>query len=218
MYRESFENSSRPRAGRNQRKSSPAPASNGRRNAGGGYKPSTLDPQLLVRKAELVEAIDYLSERRIDELPVHPELRKRLMDKGYERPTEIQDRTLETLLQGRDLLGIAQTGTGKTAAFMVPVIESLMKQKRNHYALVLVPTRELAVQVEDEYRSMVKGLGLYSHCFIGGTNINTDLSRLNRPAHVIIATPGRLLDLAGRNALSLNAFHTLILDEFDRML
>lgn len=161
---------------------------------------------------------EYRSERMIIDLPISHELKQCLRKKGFERPTEIQDRTLETLLDGRDLLGIAQTGTGKTAAFLVPVIEQLLQKNRNPYALVIVPTRELATQVEDEFRSMTKGLNLYSACFIGGTSLNKDMQTLRRSSHVVIATPGRLLDLVSRNALDLRKFNTLILDEFDRML
>lgn len=182
-------------------------------------KVSTLDPSLLVKEAEqgVIEKV-FRSERVIQELPIHARLKQNLSDKGYARPTEIQDRTLETLLEGRDILGIAQTGTGKTGAFLIPIIEQLLQNKVNPYALVVVPTRELALQVEEEFKSMTKGLGLFSACFIGGTSINRDLQTLRRNSHVVIATPGRLLDLADRRALDLGKFKTLVLDEFDRML
>ncbi len=182
-------------------------------------KASTLDPSLLVKEADhsVVEK-SFLSERLINDLPIDQRLRQTLSDKGYERPTEIQDRTLETLLEGKDILGIAQTGTGKTGAFLVPIIEQLLKNKVNSYALVVVPTRELALQVEEEFKSMSRGLGIYSACFIGGTNINRDLQTLRRSSHLVIATPGRLLDLANRKAINLSKFKTLVLDEFDRML
>jgi len=190
----------------------------GRRPSGGGFKKSTLNPNLLVKKAtETVDEV-YKSDRLISELPISGSLRKCLESKGFKRPTEIQDRTLEELLNGRDMLGIAQTGTGKTGAFLIPIIEKLLHQRKKSYALVVVPTRELATQVEEEFRSMTKGLGLYSACFIGGTNINTDMKTLRRAGHVIIGTPGRILDLVQRKALNLAPFNTLVLDEFDRML
>ncbi|MEZ5071942.1 MAG: DEAD/DEAH box helicase [Bacteroidales bacterium] len=141
-----------------------------------------------------------------------------LRAKGYERPTEIQDKTLESLLDGRDLLGIAKTGTGKTGAFLVPIVQHMLESNRNLQALVLVPTRELALQVQEEFQSMTKGLRLYSACFIGGTNINKDLHILRKRQDVVIGTPGRLLDLQSRRALDLGQFTTLVLDEFDRML
>ncbi len=189
-----------------------------RKPSRGGFKKSTLNPNLLIKKA--TETIDevYKSNRLISDLPISGKLKGCLQNKGYERPTEIQDRTLENLLEGRDMLGIAQTGTGKTGAFLIPIIEKLLHQSKKSYALVVVPTRELATQVEEEFRSMTKGLGLYSACFIGGTNINTDMNTLRRAGHIIIGTPGRILDLVQRKALNLAPFHTLVLDEFDRML
>jgi ATP-dependent RNA helicase RhlE len=196
-------------------------ASNNRNrdNARPARKASTLDPSLLVKEADhrLVEKF-FISDRLVRDLPIDSRLRQALAKKGYERPTEIQDRTLETLLEGRDLLGIAQTGTGKTAAFLIPIIEHLLHSKENPFALVVVPTRELALQVEEEFRSMSMGMGLFSACFIGGTNINRDLQNLRRGSHVVIATPGRLLDLTDRRAIDLGKFKTLVLDEFDRML
>ena len=185
---------------------------------GQGRKKSTLDPSLLIKKATNTELKDYQSERLFENLPISPNLRECLIKKGFKRPTEIQDKTLEALLQGRDLLGIAQTGTGKTGAFLIPIIEQLLEHKKRNFALVVVPTRELAIQVEEEFRSMTRDLGLYSACFIGGTNLNRDLQTLRRSSHVIIGTPGRLLDLTNRKALDLRQFNTLVLDEFDRML
>ncbi len=190
-----------------------------RNNARPAKKASTLDPSLLVKEADhaVVDKV-FKSDRLIKDMPIDIRLKEALASKGYERPTEIQDRTLETLLDGKDILGIAQTGTGKTGAFLIPIIEQLLHKNVNPYALVVVPTRELALQVEEEFKTMSKGLGLTSTCFIGGTNINTDLKRLRRSSHVVIATPGRLLDLTDRRAINLGKFKTLVLDEFDRML
>jgi ATP-dependent RNA helicase RhlE len=190
-----------------------------RNNARPAKKASTLNPNLLIKEAEQgAEAKIFRSDRLVSELPINSKLKQALASKGYTRPTEIQDRTLETLLDGKDILGIAQTGTGKTGAFLIPIIEKLLHQRINPYALVVVPTRELALQVEEEFKSMTLGLGLYSACFIGGTNINRDLQTLRRNSHVVIATPGRLLDLSDRGAIKLGKFQTLVLDEFDRML
>ena len=185
---------------------------------GRGQKKSNLDPSLLIKKATQVAVKNYESKRLITELPISPNLKECLVAKGFKRPTEIQDRTLEALLEKRDLLGIAQTGTGKTGAFLVPIIEHLLDHKQKNFALVMVPTRELATQVEEEFQSMAKGLGIYSACFIGGTNINKDINTLKRASHVIIGTPGRLLDLHNRKFLDFGRFNTLVLDEFDRML
>lgn len=190
----------------------------GNSNQGRGKKKSTLNPNLLIKKATQTAVKDYQSDRLIENLPISPNLKECLITKGFRRPTEIQDKTLESLLEKRDLLGIAQTGTGKTGAFLIPIIEQLLSSKQKNYALVMVPTRELAIQVEEEFQSMAKGLGIYSACFIGGTNINRDISTLRRASHVVIGTPGRLLDLANRKNLDFGRFNTLVLDEFDRML
>ena len=186
--------------------------------SGTGRKKSTLDPTLLVRKANGNEIKDYISERVYSDMPISPNLKECLHRKGFKRPTEIQDRTLEALMDGRDMLGIAQTGTGKTGAFLIPIIEKLLNNRRKSYALVVVPTRELATQVEEEFTSMTKGLGMHSAVFIGGTNINRDLQNLRKPNNIIIGTPGRLLDLNTRKVLDFSRFNTLVLDEFDRML
>ncbi len=159
----------------------------------------------------------YVPHRTFDEMPLHTRLKSALKKKGYVHPTEIQDTTLESLLNRRDLIGLAQTGTGKTAAFLIPLIHRMLQQERIK-TLVIVPTRELAVQVEQEYKSLTKGMNFYSACFIGGTNVGRDVHTLRRPVHLVVGTPGRLLDLYKRKALQLDQFSVLILDEFDRML
>lgn len=179
----------------------------------------SIDPKFFTKKAISREQEEsYRPQRKISEYPVHPALVQNLIKKGFEYPTEIQDRSLDALLGEKDLLGIAQTGTGKTAAFLVPLIHKLMGQKAANQVLIIVPTRELAVQVEQEFRSITKNLNLFCTCFIGGTNINKDLSALRRPSHFIIGTPGRLNDLGRQRALDFTRFNTLVLDEFDRLL
>ncbi len=177
-----------------------------------------LDPSLFIKKAVPIEERHYESPRNIKDLPVDNSLLYNLLEKGYQKPTEIQDKTLEAILDKRDLMGIAKTGTGKTGAFLIPLVHDLVGARAAGQILIIVPTRELACQVEDEFKSMTEGLRLYSNCFIGGTNINRDLDKLKRQSHVIIGTPGRLNDLANRGALRLKSFSTLVLDEFDRLL
>ncbi len=115
-------------------------------------------------------------------------------------------------------MGIAQTGTGKTAAFLIPIIEMCLKNDEPFTALIMVPTRELALQVQDEFYAIAKGMRLFAEKFIGGTSLRTDFQRLNRRPHVVIGTPGRLVDLTNRGDLPLAKFSVLVLDEFDRML
>jgi ATP-dependent RNA helicase RhlE len=179
---------------------------------------STLDPSLFIKKAMPLTAARYESNRSITDLPVDSRIINNLVAKGYSKPTEIQDRTLESLLKKSDLMGIAQTGTGKTGAFLIPTIHHLIGQKAAFQVLVVVPTRELAVQVEQEFISLAKGLSMRSLCFIGGTNVERDRASLRQPVHIVIGTPGRLTDLARQGALHFKNFNTLILDEFDRLL
>ncbi|MGB0177902.1 MAG: DEAD/DEAH box helicase, partial [Owenweeksia sp.] len=182
-------------------------------------KQSSIDVSLLTRQALPQAPVEpYTATRTFADLPIHHSLKSTIARKGFTRPTEIQDKTMDHLLAGRDLLGIAQTGTGKTAAFLVPLINRLLEGQGNFQTLVLVPTRELAIQVEEEFKSLTAGLKLYSSCFIGGTNINRDLQTLRRKSHLVVGTPGRLMDLYQRRALRFSDFSVLILDEFDRML
>ncbi|MBI1768584.1 MAG: DEAD/DEAH box helicase [Bacteroidetes bacterium] len=205
-------NYSKRREGNNQRR-------NNQFNRGRGQQPvSTLDPQLFIKKAVPLTESRYESNRSINDLPVDAKIKTNLIAKGYSKPTEIQDKTLESILNKNNLLGIAQTGTGKTGAFLIPVVHNLIGSKPAFQVLVVVPTRELAVQVEQEFSSMVIGLSMRSSCFIGGTSVGKDIATLRQPVHVVIGTPGRLTDLARQGALRLNNFNTLILDEFDRLL
>lgn len=191
------------------------------RRRGGNNKKravSSVDPKLLVKRAVQAEMKVYEPTRSFDQMPLSPNLKANLYEKGFKYPTQIQDETLEHLIAGKDLLGVANTGTGKTGAFLIPIIEQILQNNGHGQALVVVPTRELALQVEEEFKSLTYKLGIYSSSFIGGTNVGSDLKKLRRKSHLIIGTPGRLMDLADRGNLRLNDISTLVLDEFDRML
>lgn len=195
--------------------------SHNRRNqsANSRKKPvSNIDPSLFTKKAIPVTLSTYKPIRSIQDLPVDRYLINNLLTKGYTHPTEIQEHAIEPILQGSNVMGIAQTGTGKTGAFLIPIIHNLLKSSPAFQVLVVVPTRELAVQVEQEFKSIAKGTGLTSLCFIGGTNVRRDVSLLRSKSHIVIGTPGRLVDLARQRALHFNNFKTLVLDEFDRLL
>ncbi len=176
-----------------------------------------MDVKLLTKAAMPLENEQDRSEVLFTELPLSARLQELLRKKGYSHPTPIQLETIKPLLEGRDIMGIAQTGTGKTAAFLLPLIER-MSLGQSLKTLVLVPTRELALQVHEEFKSLTESMRFDAACFIGGTNLERDLSTLRRPMNLIVGTPGRLLDLANRGALKLGSFNVLILDEFDRML
>lgn len=178
-----------------------------------------LNPDVFVRKATAPEeTAPWKADRPIAELPVHPSIIANLHRKGYTSPTEIQDKSIDAVLKGSDLMGLAQTGTGKTGAFLIPLVHRLLGKQPGHQVLVLSPTRELALQIETEFKSITAGLGLYSDCFIGGTDVRRDIQKLKRPCHVIIGTPGRITDMVRQNALNLDRISVLVLDEFDRLL
>lgn len=181
-------------------------------------KESTLDPKLFVKKAKPTGQAGFRTEKSFTDLDLNAKLLTNILAKGYETLTTIQEQSIVPLLEGRDMMAISKTGSGKTAAFLIPIIEHALKDPRNYTALVVTPTRELALQIEEEFKSLTQGLHLYSATFIGGTNINSDYKQLERKLQVIVGTPGRLLDLSDRKLLKLNQVNTLVLDEFDRML
>lgn len=160
----------------------------------------------------------YEPSHTFEEFHVNQELLQRIKEKGFVAPSEIQDKSIPILLQGDDLVGVAGTGTGKTAAFLIPIIDRLLEEPEDQSALIIAPTRELASQINDEFRSLVKGLGIYSTCLIGGLSVRDSIQALKRTNHIIIGTPGRLLDMNDRGLLEFENFETLVLDEFDRML
>ncbi len=164
------------------------------------------------------ETTAYEPAHTFEEFHINQELLQRIKEKGFVAPSEIQDKAIPILLQGDDLVGVAGTGTGKTAAFLIPIIDRLLEEPEDQSALIIAPTRELASQINDEFRSLVRGLGIYSTCLIGGLSVRDSIQALKRTNHIIIGTPGRLLDMHDRGLLAFENFETLVLDEFDRML
>ncbi|WP_321308935.1 DEAD/DEAH box helicase [Marinifilum fragile] len=178
---------------------------------------SELNPEMLVKKASQTTVKPYVSERDYTQLNLHRILSKNIAQKGYKNPTEIQEKCIDPLISGKNLIGIAATGTGKTGAFLIPIVQQMLVGK-NSTGLVVVPTRELAQQVQDEFKSLTRSTDLTSACFIGGTSVSKDLSLAKRKISLIVGTPGRLNDLIDRNALKIGNTPILVLDEFDRML
>jgi superfamily II DNA/RNA helicase len=136
---------------------------------------------------------------------------------GIEMPTAIQDGSIPLVIEGKDIVGLANTGTGKTAAFLLPLIHRILK-KEVYQVLVMAPTRELAQQIEEEWRKFAQGLRLYSAICVGGTSMYNQIRSLQKDPHVVIGTPGRLKDLIEQGALRLEKCDGLVLDEADRML
>src|SRR5512137_574027 len=158
-----------------------------------------------------------------DTLGLRTELLNAVAAQGYTTPTPIQSEAIPVIFEGCDLLAGAQTGTGKTAAFALPIVqmlgENIPKEKRRiPRALVLVPTRELAAQVSEEMNIYARRLGLRSTMIYGGVTIQAQIERLHRGVDIVVATPGRLLDHAERGTVNLSRIEVLVLDEADRML
>lgn len=184
----------------------------------GGFKVSSFDPSRFINKTITEEKVEVFT-------PVHTfadfafdeRIKANIVKKGYVLPTPIQDKAIPEVLSGADVVGIANTGTGKTATFLLPLIDKILKARTTNI-LVMVPTRELAVQIGDELRGFTPGLGIFSAICVGGTSIGPQVSQLRRKPNFVIGTPGRLKDLLERKALNLSSFQTVVLDEADRML
>ena len=166
-------------------------------------------PQIYVMKF-----IDY---------PISSEIKERLASLGWARPTDIQFKAIKPILDGEDVLAIAQTGTGKTASFVIPTVHQISRSNSKYKqkavkCLVMVPTRELAEQVADVYRDIAKGSNVSVMALLGGVEQDGQINQLNNGVDVVIATPGRLFDLCSQGHLRLDKIRTLILDEADHML
>ena len=161
--------------------------------------------------------------KSFDVLGLNDRLNSRLADLGLTEPTPIQYQAIPHIMNGRDVMGLAQTGTGKTAAFGLPLMHGLMKIGRKPHprtarALILAPTRELATQIHDTLRGFAEGSHIKVMLVVGGKSLNPQATRLMKGTDVLVATPGRLLDLIDRNAVSLDETGFLVLDEADQML
>lgn len=175
------------------------------------------DVSIFIKEARAVSPdAEYVPSQTFDELPIATPLKENIARHGYINPTPIQDQAILPILEGRDLIGLANTGTGKTAAFLIPLIDKIFKN-RNQKALIVVPTRELAQQIQDEFRILSAGMKLYSTIVIGGANIHRQIHEIHRGQHVIIGTPGRLKDLIQQRVLFLDDFANIVLDEVDLM-
>lgn len=159
----------------------------------------------------------YDPKHKFADFEIHSKLKKNIAGCGYIHPTPIQDGAIPHILEGRDLIGVANTGTGKTAAFLLPLIHKTFKHKTEK-ALIIVPTRELALQIEEELRKFSAGSGLRSALCIGGSHIGDQVRSLMRDPSFVIGTPGRLKDLIERKKLHIAEFNNIVLDEVDRML
>jgi ATP-dependent RNA helicase RhlE len=178
-----------------------------------------IDPAKFINKAVAnVDIVEFVPIHKFTEFGFVNELQANIARKGLEHPTAIQDGAIKPILEGRDVIGLANTGTGKTAAFVLPIINRLKTVPSQKVALIMAPTRELALQIDEQFKIYAQNMKLYSALCVGGTNMQRQIRDLRRRPHVIIGTPGRLKDLMKQRVLKLEFVNTLVLDEADRML
>ena len=176
-----------------------------------------INPARFVKPARAVESEVYVPLHVFSDFDVHDLLQANIQIKGFTAPSPIQDQAIPEGLAGRDVIGVANTGTGKTVAFALPVLHKLLTD-HSARVLILAPTRELAAQIEDECKILAKGSGLYGALLIGGSSMGTQLRDLKANPSIVIGTPGRVKDHLQRGSLDLSKFTMLVLDEVDRML
>lgn len=177
-----------------------------------------IPSHLFIKKAKPIIKIEEIAvKNNFEDFGFNKTLLKNIKDKGYIKPTKIQDEAIPEIMTGRDVLGIANTGTGKTAAFALPIIDQITKNPSKRF-IILAPTRELAQQIKQEIRSFTFDLRVYVTLAIGGSNIREQIRDISRDPHVIVGTPGRIKDLGDRRIINFSRMNVLVLDEVDRML
>lgn len=189
------------------------------RNQGfGGAHESKLRGQvdIFIKKATPALEEQQMTPKAFTDFNLVNPLKVNILNKGYTVTTPIQTQAIEPILAGRDLIGLANTGTGKTAAFLIPIINKLSRE-RFRAVFIVAPTRELATQINDEFRQLAHGMQIYSCLCIGGANMRRQVSELRRHPQVVIGTPGRLKDLVEQRVLQLQDFSIFVLDEVDLM-
>ncbi|NLE31051.1 DEAD/DEAH box helicase [Candidatus Dojkabacteria bacterium] len=216
-----MENNSRYKYGhRRNRRSSYRSSSYSNSKRGGGYnrKGSSISINQLVAKAvyEDLPSI-YVLDHSLLEYNLVRELKNNITYKKYTCPTKIQYEAIPQILQGKDILGLASTGSGKTAAFLIPMINKGVLDPSQRF-LIIEPTRELAMQIQDEFMQLARNTGLRSVLVMGGNSMGAQIGILKRDPQFVIATPGRLKDLVERKAINLLKINNVVLDEVDRML
>ena len=183
-----------------------------------GYNKNVISIDKLIAKTIDCEPVNmFVDDYNYSQFDITQNLKKNIYDKGYSKPTKIQYEAIPLIIEGKDILGLASTGSGKTAAFLIPLINKISKNRDNKI-LILEPTRELASQVQDEFRQLATNTGLKSVLIIGGSSFRTQISILRRNPEFVIATPGRLKDLYQRGVINLSIINNVVLDEVDRML
>jgi len=192
-------------------------------NRGGGRNKrksnyEKIDVSRFISKSTVTEKEEiYIPTHTFSDFKIDAKLKLAIANKKYIYPSPIQDKSIPHALEGRDILGIADTGTGKTAAFLIPILNKIINN-REETAIIIAPTRELAIQIEKEFNEFARGMSIWSVVCVGGAPISAQIRGLRRECNVVIGTPGRLLDLVKRGEINLSSTRSIVLDEADRML
>jgi len=181
-----------------------------------------IDFRKYIKPAKPITLAEHLPSFAFESLQIDRRLKKCILDRGFKAPTPIQDKAIPEIMTGKDVLGLANTGTGKTAAFLIPLIDQCLtaiRERKPFQCIIIAPVRELALQIEDElFKLTTQEMRIFSTACIGGSDIGRQMARLRRQNHFIIGTPGRLHDLVERRVLRLQTTQAVVLDEVDRML
>jgi superfamily II DNA/RNA helicase len=194
-----------------------APKNFGAKKRGfGGIK---IDPAKFVNKAVMVDGNggERMNSAKFADFSIDEILKRRIAAVGYQNATPIQELAIPPILSGADVVGVADTGTGKTAAFLVPLINKVLSNRRMRI-LIVAPTRELAAQTDEEFKKLAQGMKMFSACCVGGASVGRQLAQLRYFNNFIIGTPGRLKDFIDRKRINLAEFSAIVLDEADRMM
>jgi superfamily II DNA/RNA helicase len=191
---------------------------------GGGNKKrfgDRIDFSRFIKKGEQVAEQPYVAKHTFADFPFDPQLHKNIERAGFTSPRPIQDQAIPSVMKGVDVFGMANTGTGKTAAFLLPLIEKIRKtkgQNKKETVLIMAPTRELALQIESDFKTLAFGFGMFSVACVGGLPIMKQIREIKMGVSFVIGTPGRIKDLIDKKVLDLSTCRSVVLDEADRML
>lgn len=178
-----------------------------------------INPSRFINQAtQKANELPYESEHKFSDFKFNSQLMFNIEAKGYKTMTQIQDQAIQLILDGKDVVGLANTGTGKTAAFLLPILNRQTGVTLKPSVIIIAPTRELAQQIDEQFRDFSKGLGLYSALIVGGMPVEKQIRELKKRPSFIIGTPGRIKDLINRRYINLATVNTVVLDEADRML
>jgi superfamily II DNA/RNA helicase len=177
-----------------------------------------IDINRFISKVQAAKPVEIFRPKyAFDDFAISTALKRAIANRGFDTPTPIQDKAIPAIIAGHDIIGLADTGTGKTAAFLIPMIQKILTNHENK-VLIVVPTRELALQIQEEFLALARRLSIFSVVVVGGANIRPQIQQLRSRHNVVIGTPGRIKDLLSRKVLNLSGFNNVILDEADRML